>query len=67
MSAPGSTSSGSNTQHSIGIGASGEQRKNAFEVMQNGDVYVIGIGGYDGTNPESAQTLQQVLAGLVHA
>ena len=55
-----------NTQHSIGIGywdsiANEEVRKNAFEVMQNGDQYIIGIGGYDGTNPAEAQTLQQVI------
>ena len=36
-----------NTIHSIGVGDS-TQRKNAVEVMQNGDVYVKGIGGYDG-------------------
>lgn len=54
-----------NTIHSTGIGTSNNDRKNAVEVMDNGDVYVIGIGGYDGTNPESAQTLQQVIASLV--
>ena len=48
------------TIHSIGIGANGA-RKNAQEVMQNGDHYIIGIGGYDGTNIDTAQTLQQVI------
>ena len=38
------------TQFSIGIGTSNEDRKNAFEVKRNGDVYIIGVGGYDGTN-----------------
>lgn len=38
-----------NTQHSIGIGAV-NNKKNAFEVMQNGDVYVYGVGGYLGVN-----------------
>lgn len=29
--------------------------------MQNGDVYVIGMGGFDGKNYEDAQTVQQVI------
>lgn len=49
------------TLHSIGIGTSVDDRKNAQEVMFNGDHYIIGIGGYDGTNPESAETLQEVI------
>lgn len=54
-----------NTIHSIGIGTSMSDRKNAVEVMQNGDVYIVGIGGYDGTNMESSQTVQQVIAQLL--
>ena len=56
-----------NTQHSIGIGSSHNDRKNAVEVMQNGDVYVIGIGGYDGTNAGQAGvlTLQEIINGIV--
>lgn len=42
-------------------------RKNAVEVMQNGDVYIIGIGGYDGTNITSALTVQQVINNLTEA
>lgn len=53
-----------NTIHSVGIGTS-NARKNAFEIMQNGDAYLLGIGGYDGTNPSSAQTVQQVIADLL--
>lgn len=51
------------TIHSIGIGDGEEGRKNAQEVMQNGDHYIIGIGNYDGTNAtnEEAKTLQEVL------
>lgn len=51
------------TVSSVGIGTSETDRKNAFEVMQNGDVYVYGIGGYDGTNAatEGVQTLQEVI------
>lgn len=58
-----------NTLHSIGIGkATGElkdDRRNAVEVMQNGDVYIIGIGGFDGTNYEDAKTLQEVISELI--
>ena len=52
------------TQFSIGIGTSDTDRKNAFEVKQNGDIYIIGIGGYDGINSESAQSLQEILANI---
>ncbi len=51
-----------NTQHSVGIGTSGTNRKNAFEIMQNGDAFLYGLGGYDGTNPDKANTIQQVIA-----
>lgn len=40
------------TQHSVGVG-SYNSRKNAFEIMQNGDTYIKGVGTYDGTNPTS--------------
>ena len=48
------------TLHSIGIGTSSEN-KNAHEVMNNGDTFIIGIGDYSGTNPYEAQTLQKVI------
>lgn len=51
----------SQTLSSIGIGTSADDRKNAQEVMQNGDFYVYGIGGYDGTNPHDAKSLQEVV------
>ena len=54
-----------NTQtiHSIGIGKSVDNRKNAQEVMVNGDYYIVGIGGYNGANinEEGVKTLQEVL------
>jgi len=34
---------------SIGIGSDGD-RKNAFEIMRNGDTYLYDVGGYQGTN-----------------
>lgn len=49
------------TLHSIGIGTSMSNRKNAHEIMQNGDQYIIGIGGYDGTNYSDADTVQDVI------
>ena len=45
-------------------------RKNAVEVMRNGDVYIHGIGDYDGTNSVveegevKAKTLQEVVGEL---
>ena len=39
------------TIFSIGIGTSDTDRKNAIEVLRNGQVLIKGIGGYDGTNP----------------
>lgn len=52
-----------NTIYSIGIGGSDiPDHKNAVEVMQNGDTYMIGVGGYDGTNISDAQTVQSVIA-----
>lgn len=51
------------TQFSIGIGTSEADRKNAVEVKQNGDIYIIGVGGYDGTSTGgSVMTLQEVLS-----
>lgn len=51
------------TQSSIGIGTAND-RKNAFEVMQNGDAYLHGVGGYNGTNPAAnkVESLQAVLS-----
>lgn len=53
-----------NTQHSVGIGVT-PNRKNAFEVMQNGDAYMFGLGGYVGTDTKvqnaSIKTLQEVV------
>lgn len=65
--ASSSYGNGGNTIHSVGIGTNKTSgRKNAFEIMQNGDAYVIGIGGYDGTNAAQPgiKTLQTVLSEL---
>ena len=47
--------------HSVGIGSSNSNRKNAHEIKFNGDHYVYGVGGFDGTNSADAQTLQEVI------
>lgn len=49
------------TIHSIGIGNSDSDRKNAAEVKVNGNAYYYGIGGYDGTNPDTSKSLQEVI------
>lgn len=38
------------TIHSIGIGTKDSDRSNALEIMQNGDIYLYGVGGYEGDN-----------------
>lgn len=63
--ADGSFGSAGNTLHSIGIGTSASDRKNAVEVMQNGDVYLLGVGGYDGKNPAASKAVQQVIGALL--
>jgi len=52
-----------NTHFSIGIGTDGFNAKNAIEIMQNGDFYLYGVGGYNGTNPNTSgvSTLQALL------
>lgn len=57
--------SNTGTRHSIGIGTSESDRRNALEVMNDGRVYVRGVGGYDGVLDErSDKTLQKVLEEL---
>ena len=58
-----------NTTHSIGIGTSSLNRKNAFEVMENGDIYITsghtsGLDTlYNGTNAgvSGVNTLQDMI------
>lgn len=59
----GSLGQGDATLFSIGFGDMSTQKAlNAFEVMQNSDIYVKGVGGYDGENIDSAKTLQEVVS-----
>lgn len=53
--------SNTNTLHSVGIGTSEEDRKNAHEIMQNGNHHIYGVNGYDGTNPSDATSVQDFL------
>lgn len=46
------------------IGGTTSNRKNAREWKTNGDYYVYGVGGYDGTNYRASQTLQTVINNL---
>ena len=54
------------TIFSVGIGTTDTNRKNAVEVVQNGDAYMIGIGGYDGKNINSATRLQDAVSNSVN-
>ncbi len=65
--ADGSFGSAGNTLHSMGIGESSSSRKNAWEIMQNGDAYLLGVGKYDGMNPVAAKPLQEVFGALLAA
>lgn len=49
------------TIHSIGIGTSNDNRLNAVEVIADGRIFVKALGGYDGTNANSAMSLQDVI------
>lgn len=46
------------TIHSVGVGTSTDDRKNAFEIDESGNVYIKNVGGYDGTNPSASTSLQ---------
>ncbi len=52
------------TLYSIGVGESSAKRCNAVEVMQNGDVYIKGLGNYNGSNAtnDKSKTLIDVIA-----
>ena len=54
------------TIDSVGIGSKEADRKNATETMANGDLYIYGIGGYNGQNPSEAKTVQAVISELLN-
>lgn len=51
------------TLHSVGMGKSDNFRQNALEIMQNGDIYIHGVGHYNdvGTSIGYANTLQEII------
>lgn len=49
------------TIHSIGVGSDSSNRKNAVEVKDDGKHYILGIGGYDGTNIDTATDVASAL------
>lgn len=49
------------TVHSVGIGTGSRDRRNAVEIMQNGDVYLFDVGMYDGTNPGEAIPINELI------
>lgn len=53
------------TIHSIGVGTEGA-RANAVEIMRDGSVFLIGVGGYNGTNPTGQQNPATDLATVVN-
>lgn len=42
------------TLHSVGCGTAHNNRKNAVETMRDGKTYLLGVGSYDGTNPNAS-------------
>ena len=52
------------TQFTVGNGTAYNSRSNLIEAKQNNDIYVIGVGGFDGTNAGTSgvETLQQAIA-----
>lgn len=53
-----------NPIHTIGIGTSESNRKNALEVSITGEHYILGVGGYDGINSGKATDVAKVIEGL---
>jgi hypothetical protein len=56
------------TLHSVGIGTSNSARKNAHEITTDGKHYILGVGGYDGTNVTTSgvQDLATVINSGIH-
>ena len=52
------------TSYTIGNGTADNARSNLIEAKQNNDIYVIGVGGFDGTNAGASgvETLQDAIA-----
>lgn len=48
--------------HICGGGTSDEDRKNLHEIKKDGSQYMIGIGGFDGTNRDNSSSIQDVIS-----
>lgn len=55
-------SGGGVTQWSVGIGTSDDDRKNAAEIRNDGKMYLVGLGGYDGISAYGKKSVQEVLS-----
>lgn len=49
------------TIYSIGIGDGDNNRRNAIEVKENGQVYINGVGGYYGSNAKDGQSVADTI------
>lgn len=58
--------SNTNTISSVGIGTADNNRKNAFEILDNGLVFIHGVNGYDGTNIDTSSTGNSLQAGILN-
>lgn len=54
------------TLHTIGNGDDKADCSNAVQIMQNGDTYIVGIGGFDGKNYKDAKSLQDIHKDFIH-
>ena len=50
------------TMFSVGIGET--DHVNAFEVTKEGDLFIKGAGGYNGTNPNNSTSVQNLLSSI---
>lgn len=57
--------SNANTIHSVGVGTKEKDRKNAHEITTDGKHYILGVGGYNGSNAASASDIATYLPNLV--
>jgi hypothetical protein len=46
------------TIHSVGVGESDGDHRNALEITTDGSIFIKGVGDYDGSNPQSGKSLQ---------
>ena len=54
------------TLHSVGIGTSDTNRKNAHEITTDGKHYILNVGDYDGTNPSTNNDVATVLPNMIN-